>query len=319
MRNNVNCTTSYLMGVDGYICRKRSSVYEYYLKDAHGDVMYAMNQIGGRVSQYGYSAWGEGTTDYSYYSGINQTPIRYSGQYYDYESGMTYLRARYYDSEIKRFTTEDPAKDGLNWYAYCGNNPVMRVDPTGLRSEEDADEIIKNNIQNIIIAAEKFGVNPAILAATIYAEQRLNVDWVDDITDGICGFYGIDTSIGVAQVRISTAKFLEEQGYMPLVVAEDGGWNIPGAGFVSGTENMARAKMLEDPAISIMYAAAYLKYFQDTWKSSYPEIDGRTAILATLYNLGHENTTPNPNPQPNEFGTFAKDSYQRMRTMLGLN
>ena len=112
------------MGVDGYICRKRSSVYEYYLKDAHGDVMYAMNQIGGRVSQYGYSAWGEGTTDYSYYSGINQTPIRYSGQYYDYESGMTYLRARYYDSEIKRFTTEDPAKDGLNWYAYCGNNPV---------------------------------------------------------------------------------------------------------------------------------------------------------------------------------------------------
>ena len=31
-----------------------------------------------------------------------------------------------------RFTQEDPAKDGLNWYAYCGNNPVNFVDPWGL-------------------------------------------------------------------------------------------------------------------------------------------------------------------------------------------
>ena len=42
------------------------------------------------------------------------------------------LRARYYDSSIKRFITEDPAKDGSNWYAYCGNNPVMMFDPSGL-------------------------------------------------------------------------------------------------------------------------------------------------------------------------------------------
>ncbi len=60
---------------------------------------------------------------------------------------MTYLRARYYDSNIKRFITEDPIKDGLNWYAYAGNNPVMYVDPSGL----DYDKII-NALNNIYYA-----------------------------------------------------------------------------------------------------------------------------------------------------------------------
>ncbi len=53
---------------------------------------------------------------------------------------MTYLRARYYDSSIRRFITEDPIKDGLNWYAYAGNNPVMFVDPSGL-APEASDEL----------------------------------------------------------------------------------------------------------------------------------------------------------------------------------
>ena len=58
-------------------------------------------------------------------------PIRYSGEYYDEESNMVYLRARYYDIESRRFISEDPAKDGVNWYVYCGNSPVMFVDPSG--------------------------------------------------------------------------------------------------------------------------------------------------------------------------------------------
>ena len=47
---------------------------------------------------------------------------------------MIYLRNRYYDPSLRRFISEDPAKDGLNWYVYCGNNPVNAVDPWGLMS-----------------------------------------------------------------------------------------------------------------------------------------------------------------------------------------
>ena len=43
-----------------------------------------------------------------------------------------YLRNRYYDAGVGRFTQEDPAKDGGNWYSYCGGNPVNFIDPSGM-------------------------------------------------------------------------------------------------------------------------------------------------------------------------------------------
>lgn len=44
---------------------------------------------------------------------------------------QSYLRNRYYDPSTGRFITEDPAKDGANWYTYCGSNPINRIDPSG--------------------------------------------------------------------------------------------------------------------------------------------------------------------------------------------
>jgi hypothetical protein len=41
------------------------------------------------------------------------------------------MRARHYDPTIGRFVSEDPKGDGNNWFAYCGNDPVNRVDETG--------------------------------------------------------------------------------------------------------------------------------------------------------------------------------------------
>lgn len=73
-----------------------------------------------------------------------------------------------------------------------------------------------------------------------------------------------------------------------------------------------------DDRTNIRYAAAYLALIQDKWKDVYPEIDGRTAILATLYNVGENGQYgPNSNPKPNPFGQFAKDNYNKMRKILG--
>jgi len=47
------------------------------------------------------------------------------------ESGLIYMRARYYDPAIGRFISQDPGRNGENWYAYCNDNPVTRVDTDG--------------------------------------------------------------------------------------------------------------------------------------------------------------------------------------------
>ena len=58
-------------------------------------------------------------------------PYTFTARRYDLETGLYYYRARYYNPQIGRFLQLDPAYQGMNWYAYCGNNPVNCTDPTG--------------------------------------------------------------------------------------------------------------------------------------------------------------------------------------------
>lgn len=58
--------------------------------------------------------------------------FKFNGQQYDPISQQYYLRARHYNPVIGRFTQEDTYRgDGLNLYAYCANNPVYFIDPSG--------------------------------------------------------------------------------------------------------------------------------------------------------------------------------------------
>jgi RHS repeat-associated protein len=97
--------------------------------NAHGDVVQLCDDDGNVIKTYDYDPYGNQLQDVD---STDANPYRYCGEYYDIESGYTYLRARYYDSSIGRFISEDPAMDGYNWYVYCGNNPVMYVDPSGM-------------------------------------------------------------------------------------------------------------------------------------------------------------------------------------------
>lgn len=62
---------------------------------------------------------------------LDVNPFRYCGEYTDKETNTLYLRNRSYSAVTGRFTSEDPIRDGLNWYGYCENNPVMFIDPSG--------------------------------------------------------------------------------------------------------------------------------------------------------------------------------------------
>ncbi|MCW5939370.1 MAG: RHS repeat-associated core domain-containing protein [Fimbriimonadaceae bacterium] len=51
--------------------------------------------------------------------------------------------ARYYEPWTGRFLSEDPAMDGANWYVYCGNDPVNKVDPDGRLAEQAVVGLLK--------------------------------------------------------------------------------------------------------------------------------------------------------------------------------
>ena len=110
----------------------------YYQKNIQGDILKIFNGNGTLYAEYSYDAWGKCTikTNVSGIADIN--PFRYRGYYFDTETCLYYLNARYYDPEIGRFISADSISylepetiNGLNIYSYCKNNPVVNVDPSG--------------------------------------------------------------------------------------------------------------------------------------------------------------------------------------------
>jgi RHS repeat-associated protein len=53
------------------------------------------------------------------------------GHITDTETGLVYMQARYYDSNIGRFISEDPSENGYDWFNYGDSNPACNVDPSG--------------------------------------------------------------------------------------------------------------------------------------------------------------------------------------------
>ncbi|MDR3277773.1 MAG: RHS repeat-associated core domain-containing protein [Oscillospiraceae bacterium] len=56
----------------------------------------------------------------------------FTGYAYDGVLELYFAQFRFYDAQARRFTQEDPARSGRNWYTYVGNDPVNWVDPYGL-------------------------------------------------------------------------------------------------------------------------------------------------------------------------------------------
>ena len=104
----------------------------YYLLGDHlGSTSITLNATGQFVAELRYKAFGE--TRYT----KNNTPTdyRYTGQLQQAEIGLYYYGARWYDPMLGRFTQADTViaagVQGMDRYAYTGNNPINFTDPSG--------------------------------------------------------------------------------------------------------------------------------------------------------------------------------------------
>ena len=161
------------------------------------------------VAEYQYDAYGK-------HKVINHTednigdinPFRYRGYYFDVETGWYYLNARYYSPSMGRFISPDELSildetrsqiNGLNLYMYCGDNPVMKVDPSG------------NVIFSIFAIVIGAAIGATVSAATNIVSQGIengweNINWGEVAWSAFIG--GVGGAFGATGIGLFGQAFI---------------------------------------------------------------------------------------------------------------
>ena len=248
-----------------------------YVKSLQGDIVAILDENGNTVVSYGYDAWGATlwcTGELAETLGKVQ-PFRYRGYVFDEETGLYYLRSRYYSSECCRFVISDNSTGAIgklirsNTYAYCENNAPNKVDDDGRESmwlgrRASKKELI-NAVDNLpfITRAKHVGGNAYDALKTMEKYNSEIVQWAEYFEiptamlqsvifrEMIC--YGLDdvvgdrilpdASVGLAQIKPTTAIKAVQMVY--------------GGPCQYSQEEMK--KQLWNPHNSIYYAAMVLK------------------------------------------------------------
>lgn len=132
-----NSVTRYARGARGIDAVSRTvsggTTLSYPLYDVHGNNVGLLAKSGSSWSisdERAYDAWGQirsgGTT-----GDQRGRYVANLGHKQDDESGLIYMRARFYEPASGRFISEDSANHGTNWFSYCSNDPVNKIDTDG--------------------------------------------------------------------------------------------------------------------------------------------------------------------------------------------
>lgn len=152
---------------------------EYYHYDGKGTVIATTDDSGALVASYIYDPYGKSDD-------LSGNPYRFKGRRLDFETGFYYNRARYYSPSLGRFLNADPIGygDGLNMYAYAGNDPVNSSDPSGLK-KDDEDTSTPEDMPNITTRPQQ-GSTPTYTSTSMMAISHFDVGGIGNV-----GKYGV--------------------------------------------------------------------------------------------------------------------------------
>jgi RHS repeat-associated protein len=162
-------TRKYIYGV-GLAYAVSGSAIEVYHADRLGSVRALTDETGAVTAAFRSDEWGLSTAT----SGSSGQPLGFTGEPRD-ATGLTYLRARYYDPDLDRFMSRDTwpgssiASQSLNGYAYANGNPVTNTDPSGHYIDTIADVVfVIYEVFTLAFGPEKDrGLNSLALAADV--------------------------------------------------------------------------------------------------------------------------------------------------------
>ena len=122
---------------------------------AHGSMVATLSRDGANgfrmADRRSYDAWGLVRAQQT----GGDPKLRYCanlGHRQDDESGLVYMRARYYEPGSGRFLSEDSHADGINWFVYARNNPVGGADRSGHATQQEADIKLDMSVVSAVIA-----------------------------------------------------------------------------------------------------------------------------------------------------------------------
>ncbi|MEA5469586.1 RHS repeat-associated core domain-containing protein [Spirulina sp. 06S082] len=154
---NGGLDASYVYGLD-LISQERNNVDSYYLVDGLGSTRGLTDSTGNVTDVYSYDAYGNLTDSV----GSSENDYLFAGEQFDSNLDQYYLRDRYYDPSVGRFTRRDTYEGNnfnpitLHKYLYANGNPVNNIDPSGL----------------VAMSVQETALLSALVAT--FAAQRLN-------------------------------------------------------------------------------------------------------------------------------------------------